>query len=613
MTHNDMLEEDKGDYSVSQDQPLTSGVAFAAHLHADEEQHQDHLAELRHQIDFLHKQLVHLEQVVLVERRAEQREALRNYVKHLRARSGMVCSIFLVLSAALFLTSILILTKHVKILSKTIFTGLMPGIVALYSRPYPMELKVAATLVAPLLLCTVILGFSLLFHGWRKDRIHAVLISDLVEKYEACQEVERSVSETRAALQSAVVYAVNSGTGELQWLKQGILLCMGDLDALCKFRECLDVEVAKIRDSIAHIDGKMQLQVRDALEWNFQRTTRALDDTEKRLQALSNQVAGYLDDTMMTLDETRRLADSSAVRVDNSVQEQLSGVLTQIGQIKTSFGSLQKSVSETLQAGVNTTRKAIYDALDERMSGLKVVSDLLSQGQNSVVTVCNMLSEAEVALNGCLSVKRSSRWKLCSAPQHPSLEYTYTTPEGKTNTVSVRNKISEVAALVLRAIANLRAYEKAHGHYDRSQEAYWVHCRDVLRQLDRGLFYGGGGIVFHNAEEYRLFARKVEVAADEDAVPDEIRPALRSFAQAASGLLLELPCYIAVALATDEIRTSIDGMIEACKRILTRVPQSQEQERGEASVPPAHVVESVVAERVVPSTRKVVMTASASG
>ncbi|MGN7678510.1 MAG: hypothetical protein ACTJLL_01985 [Anaplasma sp.] len=603
-----MLDEDKGDCSVSPDQPLTSGVAFAAHLHTDEEQHQDHLAELRHRIDSLHKQLVHLEQVVLVERRAEQHGALRNYVRHLRARSGVVCGIFLVLSAALFLMSLLILTKHIKILSRTIFTDFMSGIVALYSKPYPMELKVAATLAMPLLLCTIVLGFYVLFRNLRKNKIRAVLLNDLVEKYEAYQEAERSVSETRAALQSAVVHAVNSSTGELQWLKQGILLCMGDLDALCKFKERLDVEVAKIRDSISHIDGKMQLQVRDALEWNFQRTTRALDDTEKRLQVLSNQVAGYLDDTISTLDETRKLADTSAVRVDDSVRKQLSGVLEQIGQIKTSFGSLQESMSETLQTGVDTTRQAISDALDERMSGLKVVSDLLTQGQNSVVTVCDMLYKAEAALNSCTTIKQPNRWKIGNTHQHSALEYTSTSGD-KTSTVSVRKKIHDVAAHLLQAIANLHAYDKARGNYNKSPEARREHCRNVLRQLDHVLFYGG--TVFQNAEEYRTFAQKVGAAAADDTVPEEIRPALQGFVQAAEGLLLELPCYVAVALATDEIRTSIDGMIEACKRILTsKSPQKQEQE--EASVPPAHTMESVVAERAVHSTRKVAVTASAA-
>ncbi|ACZ48729.1 hypothetical protein ACIS_00001 [Anaplasma centrale str. Israel] len=544
---------------------------------------EENLSELKSRIAVLHRELVNLE-AKLATCQDEQHEAFNHYVTLAYKTRKVTACVALCVMVLLLCVSTAILIKNALQISKAFAPGFLRGVKAILSGPYPPALKVAFGAALPLLIGVIVLGLYVTLGGHSRKKAHAAAIDALVEKHEACYKVQAKIAHGRLALQSAVVSVADASMQQLQFVQQGILMCVGELDDMQKFRTRLDNEISAINQRIPSIVEEVRKHTDDALEWNLARTKNILEGTEERLKDMGNELVRYLDDARALIENARIAAGSMQHLVGDEVRKQLAEVLVKVAEVSNGFIALKKSVSGYLEKSSGLVAREVRAILDDRMRSLRTMYKMWDAEQNSVVSVCTTLQKASMEAAAVASATSANAYRKIAE----SLSYEIADSSGKKNKFYVHQKIE----LMSKAIKEILDNATCKQPYDSNNKQHVTACRDVLRNLDCKLF--GNKAVFADEVEYAAFIRKASEAvsaaeAEGTPLPDNMRR-VKSFIEHHDGFFLYLPYLMTSAMAIDHMRSSVDQMTEVCTRLTSIVEEVSFDVRNSgapsASTPP---------------------------
>ena len=531
----------------------------------DSGSHQDHstdenLAELKNRITVLHRKLVRLESE-LAQCQDEQHEAFNDYVALAHNTRKVTAPVVLCVMVLMFSISTAILVRNALKISRALAPGFFRGVGAVFSGPYPLTLKIAFAMALPLLIGVICLGLYITLSGRNYKRAHTAAIDTLMKKYEACHEVQAKIAHGRLALQAAVVSVADASMKQLQFVQQGILMCVGELDDMQKFRLRLDNEISAINRRIPGLVEEIRKHTDDALEWNLARTKSILESTEERLRDMGNELVRYLDDARALIEDARTAAGTMQHLVDDAVKAHLAEVLKKVSEVSNGFLALQKSVSDYLEKSSGLVAREVRAILDDRMRSLRTMYNIWNVDKNSVVNVCCLLKQA-LKKAEAISTTISSYETIKN-----SLKYETHNTKGEKKSYYVHKKIDDMAKKIKAVLSTVqKIVEKGQG-YTKDEI---VKCRDVLRQLDRALF--GEKAVFADEAEYTAFIRAASEATKQssgDSTTQLSAPLQRvkSFIEENDGFFVYLPYLMTSAMAIDHMKNSVEQMTDVCSRL----------------------------------------------
>ncbi|RCL19501.1 hypothetical protein DOS86_04385 [Anaplasma marginale] len=547
----------------------------------------ENLTALKSRITVLHRKLVRLESE-LARCQDAQHEAFNNYVALAHHVQKVTAPVVLCVMVLMFSISTAILVRNALKISKALAPGFFRGVGAIFTGPYPLMLKFAFAMVLPLLIGIICLGLHITLRGRNYRRAHTAAIDTLMKKYEACHEVQAKISHGRLALQAAVVSVADASMKQLQFVQQGILMCVGELDDMQKFRVRLDNEILAINRRIPGLVEEIKKHTDDALEWNLARTKSILESTEERLQDMGNELVRYLDDARALIEEARTAAGTMQNIVDDAVKKHLTEVLQKVAEVSNGFLALQKSVSDYLEKSSGLVAREVKAILDDRMRSLRTMYNIWNVDKNSVVNVCCLLQQAQreaVAIASHISEYDANTFR--KTPHYNLLKYQVADSQGKNKEYLVHSKIKAMAGeieKVLPSISSIIAKKSGHTKEDI------VKCRDALRQLDRKLF--GDRAVFADEAEYTAFIRAASNATN---LPEgvETLPAplqrVKNFIEAQDGFFVYLPYLMTSAMAIDHMKNSVDQMTDVCTRLESIAKDICPDVRGNTARPSSEI------------------------
>ncbi|MFV9893321.1 MAG: hypothetical protein AB8U48_02185 [Anaplasma ovis] len=531
----------------------------------DSGSHQDHstdenLAELKNRITVLHRKLVRLESE-LAQCQDEQHEAFNDYVALAHNTRKVTAPVVLCVMVLMFSISTAILVRNALKISRALAPGFFRGVGAVFSGPYPLTLKIAFAMALPLLIGVICLGLYITLSGRNYKRAHTAAIDTLMKKYEACHEVQAKIAHGRLALQAAVVSVADASMKQLQFVQQGILMCVGELDDMQKFRLRLDNEISAINRRIPGLVEEIRKHTDDALEWNLARTKSILESTEERLRDMGNELVRYLDDARALIEDARTAAGTMQHLVDDAVKAHLAEVLKKVSEVSNGFLALQKSVSDYLEKSSGLVAREVRAILDDRMRSLRTMYNIWNVDKNSVVNVCCLLKralkEAEAISTTISSYKTIEN----------SLKYETHNTKGEKKSYYVHKKIDDMAKKIKAVLSTVQKIVEKDQGYTKDEI---VKCRDVLRQLDRALF--GEKAVFADEAEYTAFIRAASEATKQssgDSTTQLSAPLqkVKSFIEENDGFFVYLPYLMTSAMAIDHMKNSVEQMTDVCSRL----------------------------------------------
>ena len=544
----------------------------------------ENLAALKNRTAALHRKLVRLESE-LAQCQDEQHEAFNDYIALAHNTQRVTAHVVLCVMVLMFSVSAAILIRNALKISGAFAPGFLRGMGAIFSGPYPLTLKIAFAMVLPLLVGVICLGLHIILSGRRRKRAHTAAIDALVKKYEACREVQAKIAHNRLALQAAVVSVADASMKQLQFVQQGILMCVGELDDMQKFRLRLDNEISAISRRIPSLVEEVKKHTDDALEWNLARTKSIIEGTEERLRDMGNELVRYLDDARALIDEARTAAGAIQHIVDDAVKEQLAGVLRKVSEVSNGFLALQKSVSDYLEKSSGLVAREVRAILDDRMRSLRTMYSIWNVDKNSVVNVCYLLKQAlkdaEPIATSISSYKNFEN----------VLRYDVDSSSGRKGkkTYLVHRKIESMVKKIKAALPAVQTIVDKRQNHTKDEI---VECRDMLRRLDRALF--GENAVFADETEYITFIRTASNATKQSAedttpLPDPLEN-LKKFVETQDGFFVYLPYLITSAMAIDHMKNSVEQMTEVCTR-LASIAQDVCYDVGDSSTPPSSNIE----------------------
>ncbi|AWZ18670.1 hypothetical protein AOV_04415 [Anaplasma ovis str. Haibei] len=551
----------------------------------DSGSHQDHstdenLAELKNRITVLHRKLVRLESE-LAQCQDEQHEAFNDYVALAHNTRKVTAPVVLCVMVLMFSISTAILVRNALKISRALAPGFFRGVGAVFSGPYPLTLKIAFAMALPLLIGVICLGLYITLSGRNYKRAHTAAIDTLMKKYEACHEVQAKIAHGRLALQAAVVSVADASMKQLQFVQQGILMCVGELDDMQKFRLRLDNEISAINRRIPGLVEEIRKHTDDALEWNLARTKSILESTEERLRDMGNELVRYLDDARALIEDARIAAGSMQHLVDGAVKAHLAEVLKKVSEVSDGFLALQKSVSDYLEKSSGLVAREVMAILDDRMRSLRTMYNIWNVDKNSVVNVCCLLKralkEAEDISTTISSYKNIEN----------SLKYETHNTKGEKKSYYVHKKIDDMAKKIKAVLSTVQKIVEKEQGYTKDEI---VKCRDVLRQLDRALF--GEKAVFADEAEYTAFIRAAskatEQSSDSTPLPEQLQKVKR-FIEENDGFFVYLPYLMTSAMVIDHMKNSVEQMTDVCSRLASIAEDVRVDVRSSSATPGSNV------------------------